>query len=315
MSSLPAFFTPNITKLNGKNYEGWRKAITGILNSVGLWSHVSGVAAVTDYNSADEFQNAARRCYSIIINTIEYAQYGIIRENDTPHALWKRLELFFRPRGFGTRLVLRRKFFKLRMRPGETMVEWIARVNEAVEQLRGIGAVVPDDDILVVLIEGLPKEYDTIVTALDMVPDNSLTVAYVNQKLISEYSRKVDGADDDDEPAQPERDEARAMASYRRGTTTGRGGAPTRRVPARRPAAGPSQSIRASTECHRCGRTGHIAADCNIILDGDRYASDDEAGVAALALPAGCDLVLGSSSPASRSATPAVDGDAEGFIW
>lgn len=313
MSTLPNFFTPNITKLNGRNYEGWRKAITGVLSSIGLWSHVSGVAAVTDYNSADEFQNAARRCYSIIINTIEYSQYGHVRENETPHALWKRLELFFRPRGFGTRLVLRRKFFKLRMRPGETMVEWIARVNEAVEQLRGIGAVVPDDDILVVLIEGLPKEYDTVVTALDMVPDNSLTVAYVCQKLVSEHSRMVDGADDDEDPAQPEREEARAMASYRRGSATGRGGAPTRRMPARRPAAGPSQSSRASTECHRCGRAGHIAADCNIILDGDRYASDDEAGVAALALPAGCDLALGAPTPGPVS--PAADGDAEGFIW
>ncbi|KZV83809.1 hypothetical protein EXIGLDRAFT_587692, partial [Exidia glandulosa HHB12029] len=100
-----------------------------------------------------------------------------------------RLENYFRPRGFGTRLVLRRRFFKLRMLPTETMVAWIARVDEYVGRLRGIGAVVPDDDIMVVLIEGLPKEYDGVITALDTVPDNMLTLGYIQHRLVNEFAR------------------------------------------------------------------------------------------------------------------------------
>lgn len=303
MSTLPNVFTPNITKLDGANYEGWRKAIMGILSSIGLWLHVTGTADVNDYASIADYQAAALRCYSILINTIDYSQYGLVQENDTARTLWKRLEAYFRPRGFGTRIVMRRRFFKMRMMPDEPMVKWIARVDETVGRLRGIGAVVPDDDIMVVLIEGAPKDYDSMITALDTVPDNMLTVAFVKGRLINEYARLTGSEEDDDEPA---REEAKAMAAYRGGSSSARGGAPGRRQPARRPAAGPSQRNLTSTECHRCGRTGHLAAECRLILEGDQYMSDDASGHATAALDIEPDLAL---------VTTARNGDDESFSF
>ncbi|KZV80939.1 hypothetical protein EXIGLDRAFT_780357 [Exidia glandulosa HHB12029] len=103
MSTPTGNYTSNITKLNSSNYEAWRKAITAVLVTLNLWAHVLGTAAVADYASEAEYSNAALRCFSVLVSTIDYSQFGRIHDNDTARALWKRLEEYFRPRGFGIR--------------------------------------------------------------------------------------------------------------------------------------------------------------------------------------------------------------------
>jgi len=282
--------TFNIEKLDGTNYEAWRKAAWAILYGNGHEEFLTGEAVVSDFEDATAFRAAGRKAHRTLVSTINYSQMGLVREGETAKDLWTRLESTFRPKGFSARFEMRRGFFRMKMQPSESMSAWITRVENAVERLKGIGAVIPDDDILVVLMEGLPQEYAGIITALDTVDEDVLKLPYVKARLGNAYTRINNNTPGEDIYFH---DEARANAAWKnRLGAPGRGSTPgtARRAPARKPAGMPSSRTNTSTlDCHRCGLSGHISAKCMIILDGDRYMTDEEMhslrGAAAGAIP------------------------------
>ncbi|KAI0072874.1 hypothetical protein K474DRAFT_1604278 [Panus rudis PR-1116 ss-1] len=76
------------------------------------------------------------------------------------------------------------------------MATWIAEVRCAAFLLEEIGGKVEEEDIILMLTNGLPETYDNLVINLNATPEDTLTIDYVIQRLLNEESCQHGNNDD-----------------------------------------------------------------------------------------------------------------------
>src|SRR6218665_3214967 len=87
-----------------------------------------------------------------------------------------------------SKMYLRKKLYKTTRTCRSTLV--------LVEQLRGVGEEVSDQQVATLLLCGLPDGYETALEARD---EDELTLEYVKDKLVDAYKRKKDSEADSTE--------------------------------------------------------------------------------------------------------------------
>ena len=125
-----------------------------------------------------------------IILNVEPSQLPHCRK-ETAAEVWENLKNIYQSRGFGTRMAFRCRFFYMHMSEGQSMASWISDVRRATFLLTEVGAKVDDEDTMLVLTNGLPPSYETLVVNLDTTPESTLTLDYVIQRLLNEESRQL----------------------------------------------------------------------------------------------------------------------------
>nr|VWP01239.1 cAMP-independent regulatory protein pac2 [Ganoderma boninense] len=194
---------PSIPKLDDTNYAEWRMFMKALLTRQGLWGVASGTVTCPlgsqNARPVVAWHKKNDEALAEIILNLHPDQLSHARGSDDAHTVWTSLQTVHQSRGFGTRLSRRRNFFSMVKRDEQSMTSWIAEVRRAAFLLEEIGAVVNEEDVILVLTK-LPSTFDNIVVNLDSTPPQDLTVDYVIQRLINEESRQasnslsVDGA-------------------------------------------------------------------------------------------------------------------------
>ena len=107
-----------------------------------------------------------------------------------PKVIWDELDAVHRLRRFATRLALRRKFLFLMKKTDQPMQSWIAKVHDAAHCLLDADAEASEEDIILVLTQGLTSEFDNFVVTLDATAASDLTLGYVIARLLNEEARQ-----------------------------------------------------------------------------------------------------------------------------
>lgn len=168
-----------------------------------------------------------------IILNVEPSQLPHCRK-DTAAEVWDNLKSIYQSRGFGTRMAFRRRFFYMRMSEGQSMASWISDVRRATFLLTEVGAKIDDEDTMLVLTNGLPSSYETLVVNLDTTPESTLTLDYVIQRLLNEESHQESS------------------------TTYGSGGEAALAAYGKARGKTPLEMI----TCFLCGKKGHYKSNC-----------------------------------------------------
>ena len=70
------------------------------------------------------------------------------------------------------------------------MASWIADVKGVTFQLSQIGVMIPDEDIILALTNGLPSSYEQLVLMLNSTPSEVFNLDYVIRRLRTEETRQ-----------------------------------------------------------------------------------------------------------------------------
>jgi len=233
-------------KLNETNYAEWVMLIEALLTRKGLLEIVTGeitkpmgspnAAAVKSY-----VRKAAEARAEIVLH-VEPSQLPHVRDADVT-VVWENLKSVHQARGFGTRMSRRRTLFGMRMDPQTPMSRWIADVRRAAFLLEEVGGTVTNDDMILVLTNGLPRSYDTVIGSLDSISTDDLTLDAVVNRLLNEESRQT----------------TRTPARAERPTNTNTD--PNNIAFAANADRKPRTPLHLIT-CYACGEKGHYQADC-----------------------------------------------------
>jgi hypothetical protein len=111
-----------------------------------------------------------------------------VSEESTTKDLWDKLGNLYQYKSLVNKLFLRKKFYKLQMRDGDSMEENLNAFNTVVSQLVSIQIKILDEDKCINLLFSLLDSWDSLIVAINI---NTTTLKFdeVVSSLLSEEMR------------------------------------------------------------------------------------------------------------------------------
>lgn len=75
---------------------------------------------------------------------------------------------------------------------GECIEKYLQRVKSARDQLMSVGVMIPDEDVIIVILNGLPEEYSTVRTVVEG-RENPITLRDLRSQLLA-VERRIEGS-------------------------------------------------------------------------------------------------------------------------
>jgi len=160
---------------DGKNYDYWKIRMMVHLKAMGkkIWNIVENGFVVLDdkdLTSADEENILLNdQAMNVIYGALDIGEFNRIKNLGTAYEIWNKLMEIHE--GTSTvkeakLYVCKSKFSDFKMKDDESVSDMFNRMNDIVNELKGLGFEVPNDDFSHKFLRCLPERYDTIVTLL-----------------------------------------------------------------------------------------------------------------------------------------------------
>jgi hypothetical protein len=209
-----------VDKLGVDNYATWSIKMKYLLIHRGMWKPISGEGGA----ALDE------KALALIMLSVRDYHLSALADCETAKEAWDKLAATHKAKSIARRTMLRKELTSLKMDEDELLAMYVARATSIQDLLIAAGYAVREDEIVLAVLAGLPKQYDMVITVLES-SDGELHLDEVLPKLMNVEQRN------------PVR-EAGEKAFFAQGRTRNEG------------------SNRNSRECWYCGKTGHIRANC-----------------------------------------------------
>lgn len=218
---------PTIEKLNGSNYHIWKYKIELALLKEQAWDVVDQIAPPNPTAAWLRKDGKARATIGL---NVENSEFNYIKKAKTAKESWKILKDRHEKPSLTNKISLLKKIGGLKMYEGGDMEEHLSKMNDLVEQLAGLGQDLDENLVVAMTLRILPDSYDSMINALELKPEEDLTITYVTGKLTDEYKRKMELKSFDHTNSEPQ-------SSILKISTGGR-------------------------NCNYCQKPGHLRANC-----------------------------------------------------
>lgn len=195
-------------KLNNNNYSVWKYKMELFLKKEGLWETIeqydpaedelydgsesdSSASTVLTAAALDKLDNKARAWIGLLV---EDDQLKYIRNETTALGSWNALKKHHEKHTLSNKVHLIRSICSLKLEENGNVEKHMNQMDELFQKLRDVNEKeVSESWNVAMLLSSLPSQYDTLVTALEGRPEVDLTYAFVQEKIIAEYERRIKG--------------------------------------------------------------------------------------------------------------------------
>lgn len=130
-----------------------------------------------------------RRCKSLLISRIHDSQLEYVQERQSPKEIWDALSRVFERKSIASRMHLKRQMLSMRFEGG-SLRDHFLRFDRLIREYRGTGADMDEFDVVCHLLLTLGPAYSTVVTALETMPEENLSMEFVKCRLLDEETKK-----------------------------------------------------------------------------------------------------------------------------
>lgn len=218
---------PAVPKLKGReNYVTWTFAMRMVMIREGTWRAVDHPE---DYQVDPDLSDKA---LATICLSIEPYNYSIVQRSKTAMEAWNSLKTAFQDCGRSRKISLLRKLTRLELEDCSSVEEYVDEIMSTSHKLEEIGFVLDDEWLSLILLMGLPKQYEPMIMGLD-ASGIKLTADMLKSKILQDVSMDTDCK------------------------SSGAVGAL-----ATRPKKVQKKKDKSSVKCFRCDKFGHYASEC-----------------------------------------------------
>lgn len=180
-----------------------------------------------------------------------------IRNKATAKEVWVELQKLYAPRDSKFRTIqLRRQLYSYKMSTCESMENYLGQINKTVADLSSIGDEIEDGDLAMIILCGLPDDYDNVASALCNLPANEFTSATIKMRLLAEDARRRDNNESKETVLMVKNKKGIAKNKQKQGTQQG-----TTRSKQEGVSSNKGQQ-KGKFVCYSCQKMGHIARNC-----------------------------------------------------
>lgn len=176
-------------QFDGKNFASWKFRVMLLLEEKSLSGHVlKEPSAENLLDAAWKLEDVKAR--SLLVKCLADSYLEYVRLQSTARAMWNALCDVFEKKGAVTEMFLRKRLLSFKFRDGDSMERHLTTFDSTINELRGAGADVRDTEVISHLLLSLPQSYDNVVTALETIDPENLTVAKVKARLLNEELKR-----------------------------------------------------------------------------------------------------------------------------
>ena len=144
----------------------------------------------------------------LILSCQEEITFGIVDESisaDFPDGdarlAWKNLQEKFEPNTGAAKVQLKQEFHQLKLGSVENDPDvWLTQLELKRRRLKNLGATIEDDDLILHILNCLPKEYETVVELCeDDLSRGNINLVTVKERIRARYARLQKVSEDSDE--------------------------------------------------------------------------------------------------------------------
>lgn len=190
MAALDEFRIP---KLSSENYHAWAIRARAALVQKGCWEAIEpGYGGREMTNDERKINNRALTFMFLVVKDTYLDDIG---ECSSAHEAWNTLEEIHSKCGLLHALQVMRDFFNTKMKPDETMKDYLGRIMNLHRKLSTAGYAFTDREVALVMLMGLPEAYELLILNLEQ-DEGTLTTKKVKAKLLVEEKRQVKRQED-----------------------------------------------------------------------------------------------------------------------
>lgn len=169
MSELTKF---GFKKLGDKGYATWRTNMKGVLLAKGY----AGALTKDDDTNSDKALGLLTMC-------VMEQHHPTIEGCKNAKEAWDAVAALFRQKSTANILGLKRDMSHLEKKPKESVSQFVARARELSTELSAAGSKVEESDLVLSILDGLPKEYEVVTTVVGL-DDKLPTIKDLMAKLL-----------------------------------------------------------------------------------------------------------------------------------
>lgn len=182
-------------QFDGSNFPHWKFRIGVLLDEHDLKIYIEKdyseiIDGITDARVIENHRVQEKKCKSFIIKRIADSQLEYIKEKDRAKEIFDTLVNVFERKSISSQLYLRKKLLSLKYNGVDDMMEFFLKFDGLVRELKSMGAKIEDLDIVCHLLLTMPDSYDHVVTVLESVNPNKLTIEIVKGRLL-DHANKI----------------------------------------------------------------------------------------------------------------------------
>jgi len=180
-----------IPQFNGRGFGQWQFRVWTALDSLDLVNVLTGDPPQDEAEKA-QFLKKDKKAKERLVAFIHNDCLGYIRDKQTAKAMWESLQAVFAKKSVVNQILVRKQLTKLRMKEGESIVAHLMAFDDLIRQLKMSGAKLEESDMIAQLFVSLPEKFDPLVTALQNLENEKLTINTVKERLILEETKLND---------------------------------------------------------------------------------------------------------------------------
>lgn len=131
-----------------------------------------------------------KKCVSILVQTIQDDQLELVKDKKTAKQMFDGLCAIFERKSVAGYLLAKKQLLLMKYQEGDEMIEHFVMFDTKVRELKSKGAKLEELDIIVHLFITLPESYDGLVTALETISQDELTLEFVETRLMDGHNKR-----------------------------------------------------------------------------------------------------------------------------
>ncbi|KAK9692523.1 hypothetical protein QE152_g35115 [Popillia japonica] len=178
-----------IKQFDGKGFYAWKIRIRAALDEIGVLKVISDdFEAMSDktFNQA----NKKKKAKNVIIQNLHDRILHSVHDKEKAKDIMDCLEKTYARSGLSEQIELKGKLNNMKFKNG-ALAEYFEEFDRVVTDLANAGGNLTDQEIVAILLSGMPRSYNSVTASLDIFSsETEFDIHFVKNKLLLEESRQ-----------------------------------------------------------------------------------------------------------------------------
>lgn len=258
----------NIKPFEGEKYSVWKFRIRALFTELNVIKVIDSEIPST---LTEEWNKAERIAKSTLVEYLSDSFLNFATPTATAKEILTSLDNIYERKSLATQLALRKKLLSLKLQGDTTLIKHFTQFDDLIRELLAAGAKLEETDKVSHLLLTLPTSYDGIITAIETLSEDNISLAFVKTRLL-DHEVKL-GNENKDTSAKVLNIEA-VNENLKKGVSK------DKFIKRKKFQFNKNNKFKINknnfnVKCHQCGRKGHIKRDCFYYKKGLEFRNNE----------------------------------------